>query len=257
MKSHAPESESVQVLLPQDLSARLKDANAFFWRKRAGQEAAQGRSGEKDRGSRSAVTGGKQMDGFAVLMVDLLRMNGIPESSIFRNRSLELPGYFRPAKKWDLLVVHRGRLIAVMEMKSQAGPSFGNNFNNRTEEAVGSATDTWTAYRENAFGRARRPWLGCLFLLEDCPDSRRPVSVREPHFPVFPEFKNASYALRYEEMCRRLVRENLYTEATFLMSKRGDSKSESLMQPASDLAFLPFVQSLLFSARVGLSGVRL
>ena len=40
-----------------------------------------------------------------------------------------------------------GRLLAVIELKSQVGPSFGNNFNNRTEEAIGSAVDFWTAYR--------------------------------------------------------------------------------------------------------------
>jgi hypothetical protein len=27
-------------------------------------------------------------------------------------------------------------------------PSFGNNFNNRSEEAIGSASDIWIAYRE-------------------------------------------------------------------------------------------------------------
>ncbi len=39
-------------------------------------------------------------------------------------------------KKWDLLVVE-GCLIAAIEFKSQVG-SFGNNYNNRTEEALGS-----------------------------------------------------------------------------------------------------------------------
>jgi len=136
------DDRSLQVILPPDLIDRLRSAVAFFWQKRAGQEAAQGRNGERDRGSRSAVTGGKQMDGFAHLVVDLLEMNGVPWTSVFLNKALELPGYFRPTKKWDLLVVHRGSLLAVIEMKSQVGPSFGNNFNNRTEEAVGSATDT-------------------------------------------------------------------------------------------------------------------
>ena len=59
------------------------------------------------------------------------------------------------------------QLIVVLEVKSQVGPSFGNNFNNRTEEAIGSALDLWTAYREGAFNKTIRPWLGYLFLLED------------------------------------------------------------------------------------------
>lgn len=247
----------MQVVWPPDLSDRLKTATTFFWRKRAGQQAAQGRNGERDRGARSAVTGGKQMDGFAHLVVDLLEMNGVPSTSVFLNKGLELPGYFRATKKWDLVLVHHGHLLAVIEMKSQVGPSFGNNFNNRTEEAVGSATDIWTAYRENAFGHIRRPWLGYLFMLEDCPKSRSAVRVYEPHFPVFPEFRNASYARRYEEMCRRLVRENLYAEAAFLMSERHDFLGVTLKEPAPDLTFRPFAQSLLFSVRISLDSTRL
>jgi hypothetical protein len=61
---------------------------------------------------------------------------------------LTLPGFFRPTKLWDMLVIHEGKLIAAIELKSQVGPSFGNNFNNRTEEAIGNAHDLWTAYRE-------------------------------------------------------------------------------------------------------------
>ena len=44
--------------------------------------------------------------------------------------------YFRPNKKWDFIVVVEGQLVAAREAKSQVGPSFGNNFNNRTEEAT-------------------------------------------------------------------------------------------------------------------------
>ena len=250
--SATSDREGLRVVFPPDLSSRLKAAMGAFWSVRHSQQVAQGGEGGKDRGARSAVTGGKQMDGFASLIVDLLRANGVPHASIFLDKAVQLPGYFRPTKKWDLLVVHRGQLLAALELKSQVGPSFGNNFNNRTEEAVGSATDIWTAYRENAFGHIRRPWLGYLFLLEDCPQSRCPVSVQEPHFPVFSEFKDASYAVRYEEMCRRLVREGLYTEAAFLLSKRGDVRGDTLVEPARDLCFAPFAQSLLFSVGVSL-----
>ena len=39
---------------------------------------------------------------------------------------------------------------------SQAGKSIGNNVNNRTEAAVGSANEIWTAYREERFGKSPR-----------------------------------------------------------------------------------------------------
>jgi hypothetical protein len=54
------------------------------------------------------------------------------------------------------VLVHQRELIAAMEFKSQIGHSFGNNFNNRTEEALGSATDIWAANREGAFRRGKR-----------------------------------------------------------------------------------------------------
>ena len=103
---------------------------------------------------------------------------------------IELPGWYRPEKKWDLLVVADGKLLAGIEFKSQVG-SFGNNYNNRTEEAIGSATDIWAAYREGAFKPSARPWLGYLMLLEEAPGSVTPVRAREPHFKVFPEFKRS------------------------------------------------------------------
>ena len=112
------------------------------------------------------------------LVRDVLVQNGIQEKKIFFDSDLELPGYFRPNKKWDLLVVDRKELVLAIEFKSQVGPSFGNNFNNRTEEAMGTALDLWTAYREGVFGAQKAPWLGYFMVLEDCKKSNKPVKVR-------------------------------------------------------------------------------
>ena len=75
------------------------------------------------------------------LMTDFIIEAGVKEDSIFHNRHLELPGFFRPTKEWDLLVVRDGQLVLALEAKSQVGPSLGSNFNNRREEAVGVAVD--------------------------------------------------------------------------------------------------------------------
>lgn len=85
-------------------------------------------------------------------------------------------------------MIDKGRLIAALEFKSHVGPSFGNNFNNRAEEAIGTSHDLWTAYREGAFGKQERPFVGWLMVVEDAPDSRAAVRESSPHFPVFPEF---------------------------------------------------------------------
>lgn len=185
------------------------------------------------------------MDGFISLLQELIVEAGIQEKYIFANTALELPGFFRPTKEWDLLVVRDNQLILALESKSQVGPSFGNNFNNRTEEAMGSALDLWTAFREGAFNKTIRPWLGYIFVLEDCEGSCRPVKVKEPHFKVFPEFINASYAKRYELFCRKLVRERHYNTAAFLTSEQKAGLKGKFTEPAEDLAFLQFAKSLV------------
>lgn len=185
------------------------------------------------------------MNGFIKLLTELIEEFGIKSQHIFHHTSLELPGFFRPTKEWDLLVVRDGQLILGLESKSQVGPSFGNNFNNRTEEAMGSALDLWTAYREGAFNKTIRPWLGYIFLLEDCDGSRRPVKVKEPHFKVFPEFVNASYAKRYELFCRKLVRERHYDAVAFMMSEPKQGLKDVFTEPAEDLGFLQFAKSLV------------
>ncbi len=97
---------------------------------------------------------------------------------------------------------------------------FGNNFNNRTEEAIGTAVDFWTAYREGALGDNPRPFVGWLMLVEDCDASRSPVGDKSTHFPVFEEFSGASYADRYNILCRKLAQEQLYSAASVLFSPR-------------------------------------
>jgi len=234
--------------LNSDMDKRLQDAIRHFWKTRNKQAQKQGSvSGNKDAGARSAVTGGAQMNGFVSLVHDLLCENGVPKTEIYCEKSMELPGWYRPEKKWDLLIVSDGQLLAGIEFKSQVG-SFGNNYNNRTEEAIGSATDLWAAYREGAFEPSARPWLGYLMLLEEAPGSLSAIRAREPHFNVFPEFKEASYAKRYEVLLTKLVRERLYDSACFLMSNAEDGHKGVYKEPASELSFRNFIEPLLAKA---------
>lgn len=153
-----------------------------FWTTRQVQSLKQGgTTGRRDAGQRTAVTGGAQMNGFVALMRELLFESGVARTHVYCEQHIEIPGWYRPEKKWDRLVVEDGELLAGIEFKSQVG-SFGNNYNNRTEEAIGSAVDVWAAYREGAFKPSVRPWLGYLMLLEDTPKSTTPVGAREPHF---------------------------------------------------------------------------
>ena len=200
---------------------KATEAVRAFWGSREAARQKQMQAGQTDRGERSGVTAGKNMDGFTALAVDLVRANGLAHADIhLHRRMLTLPGFYRPTKLWDLLVMNQGHLVAALEFKSQVGPSFGNNFNNRAEEAIGTALDFWTAFREGAFGATTKPFVGWLILVEDAAATRSPVNDRSPHFPVLPEFRNASYADRYETLCRKLVQEQRYTAAAVLLSPR-------------------------------------
>src|ERR1700737_2830721 len=147
---------------------KARAATMAFWGNRQKALEATIAPGTTDPGERGAVTAGNTMDGFAALMIDLVHANGLGHASIYRNRAaLTLPGFFRPTKLWDILVIQDGRLVAAVEMKSQVGPSFGNNANNRAEEAIGTAHDFLTAYREGAFGDHAKPFVGWLVIVED------------------------------------------------------------------------------------------
>lgn len=197
-----------------------------FWGNRGAAAKAQIDAGNSDQGERASVTAGKNMDGFFDLIIDIIKANGLENADIHLTKSLvTLPGYFRPTKQWDIVVMYEGSLVAVIELKSQAGPSFGNNFNNRTEEALGSAVDFWTAYREGAFGDQVRPYLGWLMLVEDADASRKPVNGKSPHFEVFDAFDGASYLERYDILCRKLVQESLYSNACLIAAPRSSVES--------------------------------
>jgi type II restriction enzyme len=214
-----------------------------FWRSRTQAADNQKGRGVTDQGNRASVTSGKNMDGFVSMVRKLIEDNGIRSHSVFTEgrNALTIPGFYRPTKNWDLLVVAKKQLIAAIEFKSQVGPSFGNNFNNRVEEALGNAVDLTTAFRDEVFEESQKPFIGYVFVLEDCEKSTRPVKFDSPHFSTIPEFNNTSYAHRYEIFCRKLVQEGLYDAAALLLSKSdavdtGESTSLSEMTSAKRFA---------------------
>lgn len=240
-----------------DIEKRVSEAISHFWKTRKSQRENQGKeSGQKDYGNRGAATGGKQLDGFIELFHDLLVGAGLPDSSIHAKTKRTLPGYFRPTKDWDLLIVVDSQLFASIEFKSHIG-SFGNNFNNRVEEALGSATDLLTAYREGMFSPSQRPWLGWLMLLEDVDKAMFSTrgKYQEPHFTVREEFKEfmdkdknrykpVSYSRRYEIFCERLMRELLYDATCLVLANEAAGLKGVYKEPNPELSFRRFAESL-------------
>lgn len=212
-------------LLPDNFDKLVAAAIRVFWSGRAV-------GTETQAGSRGKVISGKNLDGFLGVVAAVAQHCGLPTTSVFTGgrSDLTLPGYYRPNKNWDVLVVHRHRLIAVLEFKSQVG-SFGNNFNNRTEEVLGNAADVWAAAERGAYHPSRHkgyhdgeapdprpPFLGYMMLLQDCEGSTRPVRADSPHYHVLPEFREASYSERYRLLCERLMQNHLYEAASLVLS---------------------------------------
>src|SRR6266705_1081807 len=103
-----------------ELDKRVARAVSKFWSARSGQAKSVKKA---TAAGRDAVVGGAQMNGFVELIAGLL------DAAIYRKRNdLVLPGFYRPTKNWDLIVVVDGKLLASVEFKSQVG-SFGNNYN--------------------------------------------------------------------------------------------------------------------------------
>lgn len=102
-----------------DFERKARSAVESFWKNREAAKIKQIESGNTDHGERAGVTAGKNMDGFLALMLDVVKNNGLKNTEIHQGRTLlTLPGYFRPTKLWDLLVVHNGALVAAIELKA-------------------------------------------------------------------------------------------------------------------------------------------
>ena len=215
---------------PDLVESRFREAIGHFWDARSKNRAEQTERGVLDQGNRAEVTGGTQLGGLELLIKDILVTSGLDELDVRTRTALEIPGYFRSEKQWDLLVVSKyrdvNRLVLAVELKSMSG-STGKNLNNRAEEAIGNAVDLWTAFRENRFGDdVPRPFVGFLALVEDLDEVNVPVRAAEPYFPTDPAFTNKTYAERWNILCRRLVTENLYTASCCeLIDRNGDHRS--------------------------------
>jgi len=217
----------------KDYASLVSNAVKFFWGTKSRQLINSG-----DSSNRGAVVGGKQMDGFVSLLRQVALDVGIPAETIITDKNY-LPGYFRSSKDWDMLIIApSGKLIAAVELKSQVG-SYGNNFNNRTEEAIGSAVDLWTAFREGQFPCQQAPWVGWLMVVGKDDASERPVRNYEPYFSVRPEFDGASYLDRYRILCQKLILERHYTATALLWT--GDANTFGDL--ADDISIHRFINS--------------
>lgn len=209
----------------------LEAAVKAFWTGRDLQAQRQVDAGRLDAGLRGAVTGGQHLSALQDVVAKLFAESSLPGVEVRHHGKISLPGYYRRSKDWDLVATYKGVLVAAVEFKSQVGPSFGNNFNNRSEEAIGNAVDVWRGYEEGLFGDVR-PWLGFVMVIESTSRSTTPLKRDAPTiYPADTAFDRTSYIDRYRILLQRLVRERLYDAAAVLPTQAGGGLVDSEAVP--------------------------
>lgn len=195
------------------------------------------------------VRAGKRCDGFIRSMAELILDEGLAgEEELLQSGKAIVPGFFRATKNWDLVIIKDGSLLAAIELKSQVGPSFGNNFNNRSEEAIGSAIDIRTAFDNGLLGNGSPPWLGYMFVLEEADKTSSQGTRRKTPIPKDDVFESGSYTYfdRYRILLDRLGSEGHYDRCSLIMTRRPSSKmTGKKLEPPEHLSATSFVQSLL------------
>lgn len=195
------------------------------------------------QGTAGSIRGGKHFDPLAAVVSKFFIDAGFPPDAVnYQKRGpLTLPGYYRPQKQWDLVVAYKGTLVAAIEFKALGGPSFGNNYNNRIEEALGSALDIRKAEWAKTFP-GEKPWVGYFFIMQDEPGSRSEVGfAKGSKFDVEDIWKGTSYQDRFAIFCSRLLETELYNSVCYVTSSPTNPEPK---EPVQDLDWQHFSASI-------------
>lgn len=227
------------------MSPELKAAVLRMYDKQKEAKQKQAEQGKHDQGNRSGVTAGSHFAEVAELIrEDLIRRCGFaPNAVCLRAECLKLPGWFRPTKDWDIIAYHGDSLVAAIELKSISS-SFGNNANNRTEEALGAASDIRIAHQKGLLGDARvPPILGYVLIVAETEESTT-VRAKKPaqaKYPIDPAFEGISYIERFRLLCERLQSESIYQAVWYVTA---NPKTDEVHEPSPKLSYESFLAVL-------------
>jgi hypothetical protein len=173
-------------------------------------------SGKSDTGAQARNA--KHMQSLAMFVRQMFIDAGLPEADVTVDSIV--PGYYRRSKNWDVVATHKGHLVGVVELKSQAS-SPGNNANNRIEEAIGSAVDA-KAVQEltGAFGNLGVWAAWCMTFNRDC-ESGNPIRRQKGRlrFPLNDSaFDDMTYATQYAKAVERFIAQKVYDAGWMLMT---------------------------------------
>lgn len=223
-----------------DYSPLVTEAVGSYWNVRRSQAARSRSQGVLNTGTRAEVTGGRHLDDLQALVVRVFIDAGIP-ARLIDVKKRPIAGYFRRDKSWDVVVMVADRVVGIIELKSMAGMSPGQNYNNRTDEALGQSIDVWKAVERGIIDTPLRPWLGYFMLLEDNEAFNTPVQSRRPVWQPDQAFDGASYAGRYAIFFERMVRERMLDAACLLLA---DKETGAVRAPSAQLSFQAFAAAI-------------
>ena len=196
---------------------------------------------ERSSGTQAA----KHDKAFLKLIADELDSLGWPAhiAQSSQDKDAVVAGHFRVAKAWDIVCRDADGVPRIcVEFKSQVG-SYGNNENNRYEEALGSGLDIRAKHGSDTA-------LGFVFVICDEQASR---SITRPRLPQLdPAFENSSHIDRRSVFSQRILQyklngESFYDAAALLLVRR-DGTFEHPDNP--DLRLLNFPKKLAQAANV-------
>jgi len=218
------------------------------------------------------VLAGKTLHAFLEIIKRVVKENGLPDAEVHTGKNTsQLPGFFRPHKSWDAVVINNGELVAAIEFKSQVG-SIGNNFNNRSEEVLGSAIDLKNAVEEDAFGDDANIFAGYIIVVEKSALTAVTPKIQMKYFPVmegflldetqrekeykkggkgvYPSLRGISYLHRYDVMCKRLMLKKLYTAAALVAVPNQDHHLGAYEHVSAETSIETFLAKLTAHCQV-------
>lgn len=208
----------------------ITEALSAYWGRKHLQNENSRIAGAVGAGTAGSVRGGHQFDPVAAVLAKPFIEAGFAPEDVRIHGGVTLPGYYRPTKDWDVVVTHNKTVVAAFELKALGGPSFGNNANNRIEEALGSSTDIRQAAVDMRFGD-ELPWLGYLIVVEDHEKSRRPATPKKvAGGTIDPVWQGSSYQSRIALAVERMISQRVYDAACVLVS---DPERPAPREPSS------------------------
>ncbi|WP_257461319.1 PaeR7I family type II restriction endonuclease [Archangium lipolyticum] len=185
-----------------------------------------------------------RMEGFHALVSRIVADNDLPNARVHTSHEMKLPGFFTPARKWDMVVMHEGRLVAALGIRAWAGPPSEHGLVAMAEEAICTGKEMDTLSRQQAFGSGLRPWFGWLVLLKDSPAITQPAPATATFFRLLPEYRNSSQAERCERLLRELERHRLFDACSLLLCNEERKQPGYYREPTRDLGIKRFLTHL-------------